>query len=73
MCVCTCLCVCWMFRAKVEDAPVASYAHHLGTDSLTIDSTLLCWQTDRETDRQVDRHADSIWCETGDLWTHVEV
>lgn len=47
--------------------------HHLGSDSLTIDSTLFCWQRDGETDRQVDRHADSIWCKTGDLWTHVVV
>lgn len=47
--------------------------HHLGSDSLTFDSTLFCWQRDGETDRQVDRHADSIWCKTGDLWTHVVV
>jgi len=55
LCVLVYVCLCGIVSAKADEPPIASRTHHLGTDILTIDSTLFHWQRGKETDRQTDR------------------
>lgn len=58
-----CVCV-FTLMLKAKDNPHPSHTHHLGTDTLTTDGTLLCWLADRHTHtlRQTERQTGRQTC-----------